>query len=43
MAAVKQVHGVNRHAHVGDALALDHVELLDRDDRVASGETSPTF
>ena len=42
IAAVEQVHGVDRHPHVGRALALDDVELLHRDDRVGSGERRPS-
>ena len=43
MAAVEQVHGVDRHPHVGRALALDHVELLHRHDRMHAGQRAPAL
>ena len=43
MAAIKQVHRIDRHPHVGRALALDHVELLHRHDRMQPGQLAPAL
>jgi hypothetical protein len=43
MAAIEQVHRVDRHPHVGRALALDHVELLHRHDRMHAGQRAPAL
>jgi hypothetical protein len=41
--AEHKVHGIDHHPHVGNALALDDVELLDGHDRVQAGELAPAF
>ena len=43
IAAVEQVHRIDRHAHVGCALALYDVELLHRDNRMRAGEVAPAL
>jgi len=43
MAAIEQVHGVDRHLHVGRALALGDVELLLRLDGVAVENDRPSL